>query len=166
MSRAHARRMKNFFLSVLLLVAAVLIPNVARADETSAPMRTERNSLALMITGIGLTTVGLLGVGAGTGLIIQGHRNCDQDAAGKTVGLSTAEASALYPVADDICVGESPMINGGLVSLAVGSVFAAAGIAFTVAGSWKVTVPNARASTPRSTGLRVGLGSVGIAGSF
>ncbi|MBS2020449.1 MAG: hypothetical protein JST00_46760 [Deltaproteobacteria bacterium] len=127
------------------------------------PARTERNSVAMMITGISLGAIGLVAVGVGTGLMIQGHQNCDRDAAAKTAGLNVADASALYPVAEDLCVGESAMINGGLASLIGGSVFAAAGVAFTIGGAWKVTVPERAATTPS---LRIGLGSLSIGGAF
>ena len=117
----------------------------------------------MMITGIGLTTVGVIAVGIGTGLMIQGHQNCDRDAASKASRLSTTDPSALYVVIEDICVGESPMINGGFASLIGGSVFAAAGIAFTVGGAWDVTVPERAAAAPS---FRIGLGSIAFSGSF
>ena len=138
----------------MIFFAVLAVPSLARAD----PPQTERNSLPMMFTGIGLTTVGVIAVGVGTGLMIQGHQNCDRDAVAKTAGLSLADGAAVYPVANDVCVGESTMINGGLASIIGGSVFTAAGVAFTIAGAWKVSVkPSTTATAPTM---------IGVVGSF
>jgi len=162
----------------LSLVAALVAPATARAEppkdgglaQPIRPAKVERNSIPMMITGIGLLTLGVVAVGVGTGLLIEGHQVCDSEAASASVraengGFSTSDALALYGVTEDICVGKSEMINGGLASTIGGSVFAAAGVAFTIGGAWKVAVPE-RVGAHRAPSLRIGLGSVAFAGSF
>jgi hypothetical protein len=117
----------------------------------------------MMITGISVGSIGLIAVGVGTGLLITGHKNCNDDALRVSRSLPIVEGAAAYAVADDRCVGESAMVNGGLAALIGGSVFSGAGIALTIAGAWKVTVPDNAAKGPI---LRVGLGSIGVQGTF
>lgn len=151
-------------LLAVLVAAFTLItamPGAARAEPT--PTRVERNSTAMMITGIGLGSVGIIAVGVGTALMIRANDVCAEDATSATGNLPLAERAAAYNLADAHCHARSPGTNFGFAAVVGGSVFAAAGVAFTIAGAWKVTVPGAPSMAPV---VRLGPGTITLGAAF
>jgi hypothetical protein len=109
-------------------------------------VRTERNSLPLLFTGVGLAVVGLGGLGGGYAGNVLGRRDCDSSALSATGSLPAAQGAAVYEVAYSRCVNESAAVIGGTAAMIAGGAFAAFGAVFIVAGAWKVTVPRATGS--------------------
>ena len=108
-------------------------------------MHAERNSVPMMLTGIGLMTLGVVASGVGTGAMIEGRRECQSD----------RDPSR--------CVGESAPVNGGIAAIIGGSTLTVIGLGLTIAGAFKVVVPDRATAAPT---LRVGLGSLSLSGTF
>jgi hypothetical protein len=102
-------------------------------------LRTERNSLTLLFTGVGLVLGGLGGGYAGN---VLGRRNCEDEARSGTRSVpSIAEGAAAYELVRSRCTNTSDAIGGGTAAMIAGGAFTAIGTAFIVAGAWRVTVP-------------------------
>jgi hypothetical protein len=171
-----ATHSSSSFRSVVLALscAAALVASsrTASADPvdpvalTPAPVRVERNSTAMMITGIGLTSVGVVALGVGTGLSIMGRQECDSKALDATGRMSANEAgAAAYRLAYDTCLREEAGVVGGTATLVAGGVFTGIGAVLMVAGAWKVTVPGT-AGGGATPAVRVGMGSVELGWRF
>ena len=133
---------------------------------TSQPVgayRSERNSLTLLFTGVGLALTGLGGLGGGFGATVVGRQACDDDALASTRELPAADGAKVYDVAYSRCVNRSGAVVGGTAAMIAGGAFTAVGAAFIVAGAWRVTVPVASGKGPN---VEIGLGSVGLRWAF
>ena len=134
--------------------------NSARADELVAPqtqtqtLHVERNSLPMTFTGIGLLTLGVVATGIGIGAMTVGKLECQN--------VYFHGTTQRVPVAE--CRNDSVPINGGIGAIIGGSTFSVIGLGLTIAGAWKVTVPDRTAKA--LSALRAGVGSVGFEGSF
>lgn len=117
----------------------------------------ERNNLPMMISGISLTTLGVVAIGMGLGLLFHGRQECDADATA-LVRASGVVTPAAYQVAYDRCTRSSAFVNGGLGAVVGGGVFAGLGVPFTIAGAWRL-----RVDSPRESGARLRLGPAGVA---
>lgn len=125
--------------------------------------RSERNSLTLLFTGVGLALTGLGGLGGGFAGTVLGRQACDDDALASTRDLPAADGAKVYDVAYSRCVNRSGAVVGGTAAMIAGGAFTAVGAAFVVAGAWRVTVPVASGKGPN---VEVGLGSVGLRWAF
>ncbi len=137
-----------------------------RTTTTSQPgsaFRTERNSLTLLFTGVGLALTGLGGLGGGFAGTVLGRQACDDDALASTRELPAADGAKVYDVAYSRCVNRSGAVVGGTAAMIAGGAFTAVGAAFIVAGAWRVTVPVASGKGPN---VELGLGSVGLRWAF
>lgn len=133
---------------------------------TSRPVttfRTERNSLTLLFTGVGLAVTGLGGLGGGFAGTVLGRQACDDEALSSTRELPAADGAKVYDVAYSRCVNRSGAVVGGTAAMIAGGAFTAVGAAFIVAGAWRVSVPVASGKGPN---VEVGLGSVGLRWTF
>lgn len=138
------------------------------ARTTSRPVaafRTERNSLTLLFTGVGLALTGLGGLGGGFAGTVLGRQSCDDDALASTRDLPVADGAKAYDVVYSRCVNRSGAVVGGTAAMIAGGAFTAMGAAFIVAGAWRVTVPVPVASG-KVPNVEVGLGSVGLRWAF
>jgi hypothetical protein len=108
---------------------------------TTRSSRTEANSLALFITGLGLTLVGLGGLGGGYAAHVSGRQQCDADALRATRDAPIIAGAAGYEVVYSRCLNESGAVIGGAASMITGATLTAVGTAFIIAGAWRVTVP-------------------------
>ena len=115
---------------------AVVAPGVP-----APAFRTERNSLTLLFTGVGLAVAGLGGLGGGYAGTVAGRRDCDASALSTTRDLPIATAPGVYEVAYSRCLNDSGAVTGGTAAMIAGGAFTAIGTAFIVAGAWRVTVP-------------------------
>lgn len=136
------------------------------APGTQRPaFRTERNSLTLLFTGVGLAIVGLGGLGGGYAGTVHGRRECDSEAAARTRDVPLATGVGAYDLVYSRCVNESDVIAGSTAAMIAGGAFTAVGAAFIVAGAWRVTVPvvGTSAAAPK---VDVGLGSLQLRWAF
>lgn len=121
----------------------------------------------MMIAGIGVSVLGLGSIGGGVAATVAGARQCDADAsnASREVSrLSLADQGAVRTAARDRCRDNSDLMAVGLGAVIGGSVLAAAGVAFTIAGAWKV---GSKHEPPkRTTELRVTPGFVMLVGTL
>jgi len=125
----------------------------------STEVRTERNSLPLMVTGIAMATVGVAAIGAGTVMTVVGTRDCNSQANDQAFQASNP---ALYGPARQQCRDESDMLPRGLGAILGGAAFTVIGTGLLVVGAWKVPVAKS-ATAPE---LKVGLGSVSLGWKF
>ncbi len=158
--------MKHVHVSVLVTLLLVGSVSSAAAQEpasippaTSAPreavaapgaaapaFRTERNSLPLLFTGVGLALVGLGGLGGGYAGTVLGRRDCDSSALSATRDVPIAVGASAYGIVYSRCVNESAAVTGGTAAMIAGGAFTAVGAAFIVAGAWRIPVPVASRS--------------------
>lgn len=143
-------------LSVLTAFSVASTSATARADET---IETERTSVPLMVTGIGLGTVGLAGLGTGTGLLVAARNECFDN--GKKAAYAYPEHAGAYQLGYDVCMGESAMQPGGIAALVAGGALLATGLTFVIVGA--STTPTRATSAPE---VSVGPGSARLRMAF
>jgi hypothetical protein len=105
----------------------------AHADEI---VETERNSVPLLVTGIGVGTVGLVGLGTGTGLLIAARNECFDN--GRRASALYPQYPEAYELGYDACMGESAMHPGGIAALVAGGAFLSIGLTFVIVGASSV----------------------------
>jgi len=140
-------------------------PSVAAGAQPRQELRTERNSLTLLFTGIGLAVVGLGGLGGGYAGTVAGRRECDASAADATRDLPLTAGASAYDVVYSRCVNESGGVAGGTAAMIAGGALTVMGTAFIVAGAWRITVPvtGTSAAAPK---MDVGLGTLQLRWAF
>lgn len=133
--------------------------------ERAAAFRTERNSLALLFTGVGLAVVGLGGLGGGYAGTVAGKRQCDSSAAEATRDLPLSVGTSAYELVYSRCMNDSGAVVGGTAAMIAGGALTAVGTAFIVAGAWRITVPvpSTSAAVPK---VDVGMSSLQLRWTF
>ena len=149
-----------------LALVTFAAPNARAEDAPAKAEPTERNSLPMMFTGIGISVLGFGAIGGGVAGLIVGGRDCDSHAsrAVENINGSFVSPTDVYTTARQHCRDTSDAIAAGMAAVIGGSVLTAAGVAFTIAGAWKVPVKNAPPAPTAS--LRVTPSFVGLVGSF